>query len=133
MSRTNMAISDIPKYINDMLPRLYLSTTKEYVWILYGKHKCGYESQLESEADKLVSFAKRFHADAEIVSTCFWNDICPPKEGESWKTARARAYCQGVRNFVEIRITDPVAITLEKALHIGHFRENAPKEEKLYD
>ena len=117
MSRTNISVSDIPKYIMEMLPRLNLSRTKEYTWRLYGRHKCGYESQLEAEADRLVSFAKRFYADAEIVETHFWYDTFPAEAGESWKTRRTKAYHQDFHNFVEIRITDPVARILEMSLH----------------
>lgn len=113
MSRTNISLSDIPQYIKDILPRLHQSKTKEHVWELYGKHKCGYESKLETEANKLVNFAKRFYADAEIVETHFWYDVFRDSE-VSWKTRRAKAYCQGFRNSVEIRITDPVALILEK-------------------
>ncbi|MBO6292977.1 MAG: hypothetical protein J6N51_12115 [Selenomonas sp.] len=119
MSRTNISLSDIPKYIKDMLPRLHLSKTREYTWKLYGKHKCGHESQLETEADKLVNFAKRFYADAEITETNFWYDAFPAEAGESWKTRRTKAYRQGFRNSVEIRITDPVARMLEKALQLS--------------
>ena len=116
MSRTNISVSDIPKYITEMLPRLNLSGTKEYTWRLYGRHKCGYESQLEAEADRLVSFAKRFYADAEIVETHFWFDDFPAAETASRQTRLKTAYRQGFRNSVEIRITDPVARILEMAL-----------------
>ncbi len=116
MSKTNISLSDIPQYINEILPRLHLSKTKEYTWRLYGKHKCGYVSQLENEAGKLVSFAKRFYADAEIVKTHFWFDVFPATKAESRQARLAKAYRQGFRNSIEIRITDPVARILEVAL-----------------
>ncbi len=117
MSRTNMDLSDLPKHIKEIIPRLHLSKTKEYTWELYGKHKCGYESQLENEAIELVNFAKRFYADAGIVKTHFWYEVYSDNE-LSVKTRRNKAYQQGFHNYIELRITDPVARIFEKEKEI---------------
>ena len=116
MSLTLMGQFDIPKYIRDILPNLRPTVYDEggdvgYVWRLYGKHRIGFESQLKSEAERLVKWAKRYYADAYVIKEHFWyNDLPIAYQNKNY------AYRTNHRNYITINITDPVAKQLEIAI-----------------
>ena len=112
----------VPKYIKEIAQRLHpvlikLKDNEErdiywgYTFRLDAKWKCGYERQMLSDAEKLVSWATKHHAAAKVISCRLWQD-----KYDDIHTARRNNW----RNHCLIGITDPVAWVFEKA---NYFRE----------
>lgn len=122
MSKTMLMTDDVPKYIREIVSRLRLTTNygqqdmPGYTFLLYGRHKVGYEDQLESDCEKLLNWCKRYYADAYITEKHFWWDDVPnPVDfGAGNKYQRRKAYRDGFRNYIKLVITDPVAYRFEK-------------------
>jgi len=92
-----------PKYIEELLPRLRLATVDEahgeyhgYYWKLKGKYPYGKNQKLGNDAEKLVKWAIRNHAHAELIEYTGQNK-------------------RGYWDAVTLVITDPIAIELERA------------------
>lgn len=127
MSKTMLTTADVPKYIKEIVPRLRLTADYAegdipgYTFKLYGKHKIGYEDQLQSNCEKLLAWCKRWYADAYIASEHFWyTDVPAPTRFPGDQSHRRRAYEMGYRNYIKVVITDPVAHRFEKD---GYYRE----------
>lgn len=105
MKGDSLTKKDVPKYIREIAQRLRPVPTKEMTFALYGKWARGYIGQLEHDAAKLVAWANRHYAEAEVVSFNFWLDRYDNK------TAAARA---GFKNHVVLKITDPAAHLFER-------------------
>lgn len=111
--------SRLSKYVKEMLPRLKPCNNYDlpnmvpgYTWVLRGKHKIGYGSQLVSEAEHLVDYANRqahLSGDDEdksgIIEMYFPGNL----HGER------KAYRNHLRNKITMVIYDPVARILEMA------------------
>ena len=127
MSKTVLTVADVPKYIKEIVSRLRLTADYAegdlpgYTFKLYGKHKVGYEEQLQGDCEKLLAWCKRWYADAYIVSEHFWyTDVPEPYEHSSTRAHRQKAYRLRYRNYIKVIITDPVAHRFEKD---GYYRE----------
>lgn len=122
MSKTMLTTADVPKYIREIASRLRLTSDYSegdlpgYTFKLYGKHKIGYEDQLSRDCEKLIEWCKRYYSDAHIVSEHFWWDAVEklPYGLFADKAHRQKAYRAGVRNYIKIVITDPVAHRFKK-------------------
>ncbi len=122
MSKTLLTTADVPKYIQEIVSRLHEATDYAendlvgYTFKLYGKWKIGYESQLQSDCEKLIAWCKRYYADAYIASEHFWFTDVPNRTqiADGNKYHRRAAYLQGYRNYIKVVITDPVAHRFEK-------------------
>ena len=122
MSKTLLTRKDVPKYVQEIVTRLCLTTdyTEQdlpgYTFKLYGKWRVGYENQLRGDCQKLIDWCRSYFADAYIVSEHFWmTDV--PHESNGFagdKHHKQKAYRQGYRNYIKIVITDPVANRFEK-------------------
>lgn len=127
MSKTNLVAGDVPKYIREIASRLKLTVDYQendvpgYTFKLYGRHKIGYEDQLRSDCEKLLSWCKRYYADAYIASEHFWQtDVPAPNRFGLDRAHKRRAYEVGYRNYIKVIITDPVAHRFEKD---GYYRK----------
>lgn len=117
-----LTTADVPKYIREIVSRLRLSMdyaegdNPGYTFKLYGKHKIGYEDQLVSDCEKLIKWCQSWYADAYIVSEHFWWNAVEQVPGGLFadKAHRRKAYRAGVRNYIKVVITDPVAHRFEK-------------------
>lgn len=103
----------IPKYIQEIAERLKFapyhlqdSQNYGYTFVLYGKYKVGYESRLEREANQLVRWSERHHAESYISKENYWHSKYDNVN---------KAYAANHHNYVTIVITDPVAQVLEQA------------------
>lgn len=113
--------SRLPKYVKEMLPRLKPCNNYDlpnmvpgYTWVLRGKHKIGYSSQLVSEAEHLVDYANRqghLSSDDEEKS-CIIEMYFP---GGGTRQGERKAYRNHLRNKITMVIYDPVARILEMA------------------
>lgn len=128
MSKTLLTTADVPQYIQGIVSRLRPTTDyvdgdlPGYTFKLYGKWKIGYESQLQSDCEKLVNWCKRYFADAYASTEHFWwAEIEKTPSGFIGDKAHKRkAYQAGFRNYIKVVITDPVAHRFEKD---GYYRE----------
>lgn len=119
-----LTVVDVPKYIRQIACRLRPVDPKYYTdqcvpgytFDLYGKYKIGYEEMLETECEKLLFWAKSWHADAYVLQTHYWDQDVSHREYEpkGGRNHRFRAYRQGFRNHIRVVITDPVAHRFEK-------------------
>lgn len=129
MSRkaTILTTEDVPKYIKEIVARLYPISSTEPVWNdartmpgytfkLYGRRKLGAEIGSRQDAEKLVKWAKSWYAHAEIIDECLWYDRVETGaySYSGSKAHKAKAYREGFRNRWYIIITDPVCHRFEK-------------------
>lgn len=122
MSKTLLTTADVPAYIKDIVRNLSSTTDyKEhdvpgYTFKLYGRHKIGYESQLQSDCEKLLAWCQKWYADAYVISEHFWWTDVPAASGGliGDRSHRAKAYRDGFRNYIKVVVTDPVAHRFEK-------------------
>lgn len=120
MSKTMLTTADVPQYIREIASRLRPTTQygekdlAGYTFLLYGRHKVGYESQLETDCDKLIAWCRRYYADAFITEKHFWYDEVEMGAYAVPKQVRQKAYRIGYRNHIKLVITDPVAFRFEK-------------------
>ena len=115
---------DVPKYVRKIAKRLkpimYNYSDEEgswwgYVFRLDAKWKVGYESQLQSDAERLVKWANGWHAHAKVVKYVWWTDVGNPRDGERLgMSQRRKAWKSGFRNHAIIVLSDPVAYRFEK-------------------
>lgn len=98
--------SNIPKYIHKIIDgnleyagyAAQHSDYYGYTFRLYGRHKIGYADQLFNDADKLIKWANRKYATSFVV-----------RARSYYGPEMQRAYKKGLRNYVDLVITDPVA------------------------
>ena len=121
MGKTVLTTKDVPQYIREIASRLRLTTDYAendlpgYTFKLYGRWKVGYESQLQSDCEKLLNWCKQYYADAYIASEHFWwTDVLAPHRFGLDHAHKRRAYEMGYRNYIKVVITDPVAHRFEK-------------------
>lgn len=126
MSKTLLTTVDVPKYIREIVARLHLTTDYAendipgYTFKLYGKWKVGYESQLDSDCEKLIAWCKRCFADAYVAERHFWYNEVEMGPFAMQKQKMRKAFRIGYRNYIKVIITDPVAHRFEKD---GYYRE----------
>lgn len=124
---------DVPKYIKEIVSRLYELKGKElaeyyenhsystddtpgYVFKLYGRRKIGAEIGSSQDVEKLIKWARSWYAEAELKEEHLWyNDV---KHGEydyrGTKTHKAKAYRENFRNYWILVISDPVCLRFER-------------------
>jgi hypothetical protein len=109
---TNSQIK-IPKYIEELLPRLWPATTNEYngdmngyYWILKVKYPYGRNIRFGEDADKLLKWARRNYAHAELIEY----------RGEQKRNRPST-------EIAILIITDPVALRLERLKEQTHTRK----------
>ena len=86
MSKTLITTADVPQYIRDIVKNLRPSVSEPeesalpgYTFRLYGNHRVGYESQLDTNCEKLLDWCRRYYADAYVVQPHFWiDDVAKP-------------------------------------------------------
>jgi hypothetical protein len=105
MSRVLMTIDDVPKYVRGILNRMYktpVGVYKDeivgYTFTVYGRFKTVYDGRLERDLERLTAWARRFHAESNVITTEF----------------NKRIGKKGYVHFAIITITDPVCRILEK-------------------
>jgi len=114
MSRTLMTQNDIPAYVRDAARRMYLTPVGAvegeivgYTFTLYGRFKTVYDGRLERDAERIVKWARRYYADANVI-------------GESHFNKRIGKRARGYVHFIHFNITDPVARQLERCIKEAH-------------
>lgn len=129
MSKTLITTADVPQYIRDIVKNLRPSVSEPeesalpgYTFRLYGNHRVGYESQLDTNCEKLLDWCRRYYAEAYVVQRHFWfDDVAKPGGAFTGdKSHQRKAYREGFRNYISMVITDPVAYRFEKD---GFYRE----------
>lgn len=126
MSKTLLTTADVPKYIRQIVARLRPTTqcgendVAGYTFLLYGRHKVGYENQLEADCEKLIAWCQRYYAEAYVTEKHFWYDEVKMGAYAGPKEIRRKAYRVGYRNHIKLVITDPVAYRFEKD---GYYKE----------
>lgn len=124
--------NDVPQYIKEIVKRLHpvlMEYEDEngnwwgYVFRLNAKWKCGYETQLENDCEKLLKWCKSWYAHAKLINYKWWyNEVNTSIEhefkGTHWH--KKKALREGWRNHAFLVISDPVAGRFEKD---GFYRE----------
>lgn len=117
---------DVPHYIKEIVKRLrpiLMEFEDEngnwwgYTFRLDAKWKCGYETQLKNDCDKLIKWCESWYAYAKIIRYMWWyNEIETTTEHESKGTRwhMRKALRENWRNHAYIVISDPVANRFEK-------------------
>lgn len=125
---------DVPQYIKEIANRLhpvFMEFEDEngnwwgYTFRLDAKWKCGYESQLENDCEKLIKWCQGWYAHARVIRYMWWYKevATTTKYGlEGTMDHKRKALRNGWRNHVYIVISDPVAHRFEKD---GFYREVA--------
>ncbi len=105
MSRTLMTVDDVPKYVREILGRMYkapIGVYKNeivgYTFTVYGRFKTVYDGRLERDLKRLTAWAQRYYAESSIIATEF----------------KKRISKRGYVHYAIITITDPVCRILEK-------------------
>lgn len=118
--------NDVPEYIKSIVARLHPVPSGYgdwfgYVFRLDAKWSCGYESQLQSDAEKLINWAKSWYAEAEIIDFKWWWKEVVHRENmpQGSREHRRKACRENWHNHALIWITDPVAYRFEKD---GYYR-----------
>lgn len=118
--------SDVPEYIKEIAKRLHpvlMEFVDEegswwgYTFRLDAKWKCGYESQLKNDCEKLVHWAKGWYAYARVIEYKFWQTNVEPssiydRRGSGYHYRKALR--EGYRNHAFLVLSDPVAFRFEK-------------------
>lgn len=117
---------DVPKYIKDIVKRLQpvlMEFEDEngnwwgYTYKLNAKWKCGYESQLKNDCERLLKWCESWYAYARVIEYAWWYDkVSTPKEYDykGTKYHKNKALREGFRNHIYLVISDPVANRFEK-------------------
>lgn len=127
MSRKNCLLTkqDVPQYIKDIVSRLHpvLLEHKDekgdwwgYTFRLDAKWKCGYETQLLNDTEKLIKWCNSWYAHAKIIRYAWWqNEVRTASEYEVKGTYyhKRKALREGFRNHALLVISDPVARRFE--------------------
>lgn len=117
---------DVPRYIKEIVQRLHpVSMEYEdengnwwgYTFRLDAKWKCGYESQLQNDCEKLLKWCESWYAYARPIKFMWWyNEVGTSNKhdfkGTHWR--QRKALREGYRNHVYLVISDPVAGRFEK-------------------
>ena len=117
---------DVPQYIREIAQRLcpvLMEFEDEdgnwwgYTFRLDARWKCGYESQLKNDCEKLLKWCESWHAHVKLINYMWWyNEVSTSNEhdfeGTSWH--RRKALRKGWRNHAYLVISDPVAHRFEK-------------------
>lgn len=117
---------DVPLHIKEIVQRLHpVSMEFEdengnwwgYTFRLDAKWKCGYESQLQNDCEKLLKWCESWYAYAKPIKYMWWyNEVGTSNEhdfkGTHWH--KRKALREGWRNHVYLVISDPVASRFEK-------------------
>lgn len=121
--------SDVPEYIKEIAKRLHpvlMEFVDEegswwgYTFRLDAKWKCGYESQLKNDCEKLVKWAKNWYAYARVIEYKFWEATVEPSNDctpRGTYSHQRKALREGFRNHAFLVISDPVARRFE----LDHF------------
>lgn len=124
--------NDVPQYIKEIIKRLQpvlMEYEDEegnwwgYTFKLNAKWKCGYESQLKNDCEKLINWCKSWYAYAKVIEYKWWyKEVKPSDEldkGTRWHLKKALR--EKWRNHAYLVISDPVARRFEKD---GFYKEN---------
>lgn len=127
MSKKSLILtsSDIPDYIKEIVKRLYPVLVKfedkegnwwGYTFKLDAKWKCGYESQLKSDCEKLIKWCNGKHAYSTLIRHAWWYDSIEPPRGGCFgdRHHKRKALKEGWRNHSFLVISDPVAKLFEE-------------------
>ena len=118
--------NDVPQYIKKIVQRLHpvlMEFEDEYGnWCGYtfrldAKWKCGYESQLQNDCEKLFKWCESWYAHAKLIEYKWWyNEVSTSTEydfkGNRWQ--KRKAWRERWRNHAYLVISDPVARRFEK-------------------
>lgn len=88
-----------------------------YTFRLDAKWKCGYESQLKNDCEKLIKWCQGWYANAKVIRYMWWYKevATTTKYGlEGTLDHKRKALRDGWRNHVYLVISDPVAHRFEK-------------------
>ena len=117
-----LTTNDVPQYIREIAARLspVMLDYKDkegnswwgYTFRLNAKWKCGYEGQLQNDAEKLVHWCKGWYAHAEVIEYHYWNDGISPYQ--TYHSLERKRWREGFRNHAFLVISDPVANRFEK-------------------
>lgn len=117
---------DVPHYIKEIVQRLHPVSMEfrdengdwwGYTFRLDAKWKCGYESQLQNDCEKLLKWCESWYAYAKPIKFMWWyNEVGTSNEhdfkGTHWH--KRKALREGWGNHVYLVISDPVASRFEK-------------------
>ena len=118
--------NDVPQYIRKIVQRLHpvlIEFEDEdgnwwgYTFRLDTKWKCGYESQLKNDCEKLLKWCESWQAHAKLIKFMWWyNEVEPSNESDFKGTCdhQRKALRDGWRNHAYLVISDPVANRFEK-------------------
>lgn len=121
--------NDVPKYIKEIVKRLrpvqieYVDRNGNwwgYTYRLDAKWKCGYESQLEKDCEKLIAWCESWYAYAKVIRYMWWSKEVATThvyDDRGTKYHKRKALREGWRNHVYLVISDPVANRFEKDLY----------------
>ena len=121
-----LTTNDVPQYIREIAQRLHpvlMDFEDEdgnwfaYTFRLDAKWKCGYESQLENDCQKLLKWCESWYAHAKLIKYMWWyNEVSTSGAYEVKGTYqhRRKALRTGWRNHAYLVISDPVANRFEK-------------------
>lgn len=116
---------DVPQYIREIargLRPVLMECEDEdgnwwgYTFRLDARWKCGYESQLESDCEKLLKWCETWHAHAKLINYMWWYNEVSVSNGRDFKGTswhRRKALREGWRNHTYLVISDPVANRFE--------------------
>lgn len=117
---------DVPAYIREIVKRLYpilIEYSDEegnwwgYTFRLNAKWKCGYESQLEKDCERLVNWCRSWHSYAKLIEYKWWQKEVSMSHKYGClgdKSHRRNALREGFRNHAYLVISDSVAFRFEK-------------------
>lgn len=117
---------DVPQYIKEIVQRLHpvlIECEDEegnwwgYTFRLDAKWKCGYESQLKNDCEKLLKWCKSWYAHAKLIKYAWWfNEISTSNvyQIKGTEQHKRKALRDGWKNHAYLVISDPVANRFEK-------------------
>lgn len=121
-----LTANDVPEYIKEIVKRLHPVMMKfddedgdwwGYTFRLDAKWKCGYESQLKNDCEKLLRWCESWHAHAKLINYAWWFNEVPTSNEYDWKGTsvhKRKALREGFRNHAYLVVSDPVAHRFEK-------------------
>lgn len=105
MSRTLITVDDVPKYVREILNRMYKTPIGVYegeivgyTFTVYGRFKTVYDGRLKEDLERLTAWAQRYYAESSIIATEY----------------KKRIGKKGYVHFSIVTITDPVCRILQK-------------------
>lgn len=121
---------DVPQYIRAIVQRLQpvlMEYSDEdgdwwgYTFRLNAKWKCGYESQLVNDCEKLLKWCNSWYAHAKLIKYMWWYDEVNTTQIKGSYHHQRKALNKGWKNHAYLVISDPVAYRFEKD---NFYREN---------